>query len=377
MTSVVMGPYATQILGDLGADVICVEDAKGDTNRAMGPGPEKQLSGVSMNLLRNKRNVCLNLKQADGRAALLRIAATCDVLVTNLRPGPLQRLGLTYADVRPVRPDIIFCQAQGFPTDSPRAADPAYDDIMQAATGIADSFTRQVGTPNMAPTLVADKVSGLTIAYGIMAALYHRAVTGEGQHLEVPMSDAVTAFTLVEHGSSAISVPPQGPAGYPRILTPNRRPQKTLDGWIAVLPYSMGNYRALFREGGREDLLDDERLQSEKSRILNSHLLYELAAEILATNTTAHWIEFCEREGIPSSPVRTLDELVDEQPLAEHPTAGTYHVITSPVRFSATPASVRSHAAHIGEHGPEILGEVGLTDADIEALRRSGAMPRG
>ena len=161
LSSVIMGPYGTQILGDLGADVICVESAIGDTNRAMGPGPEPTLSGVSLNILRNKRNICLDLKLADARAAFLRIAATCDVLVTNLRPGPLGRLGLDYETVRGVRPDIVFCQAHGWPSGSSDAEKPAYDDIVQAATGIADAFARQNGTPFIAPTLVADKVSGM------------------------------------------------------------------------------------------------------------------------------------------------------------------------------------------------------------------------
>ena len=376
LSTVIMGPMATQILGDLGADVICIEEPKGNTNRVMGPGPERQLSGVALNVLRNKRNVCLDLKTAEGRDAALRIAATCDVMVTNLRPGPLTRLGLAYEDVRAVKPDIVFCQAQGWPSDSARAADPAYDDIMQAATGIADAFTKQSGRPHMAPTLVADKVSGLTIAYAVLAALFHRERTGEGQRLEVPMSEAVSAFTLVEHGAAAVAVPPQGPAGYPRILTPMRRPQQTADGWISVLPYSRANYDALFRAGGRDDLADDPRLADEGSRIMNAGFFYEGIEAVMPQRTTAEWLVFCEKEGIPASAVRTLDELIEECPVTQHPTAGAYHQVPPPVRFDRTPASVRRHAPHIGEHTDEVLREVGIDDDAVAAMRDSKAIPR-
>ena len=256
LTSIVMGPLATQILGDLGADVITVEDPRGTLSRVMTAGPEPGLSGVALNLLRNKRNVVLDLKTEAGREALLEVAATADVLVTNLRPGTLARLRLTYADVAPVRPDIVYCQAQGYPSDSGAADAPAYDDVIQAATGLPDAFRRFGGEPLFAPTLMADKVSGLTIAYAVLAALFHRQRTGEGQHVEVPMVDVMTAFMLVEHAGAATARPPQGPPGYQRILNPERRPQRTQDGWISVLPYTRKNFEDIFRAGGREDLVD-------------------------------------------------------------------------------------------------------------------------
>jgi crotonobetainyl-CoA:carnitine CoA-transferase CaiB-like acyl-CoA transferase len=368
MSSVIMGPYATQILGDLGADVICVEDAKGDTNRIMGPGPAPGMSGVSLNLLRNKRNISLDLKQSAGRETLLRLAATCDVLVTNLRPGPLRRLGLTYDDVRGVRPDIVMCQAQGWPSDSADAEKPAYDDVIQASCGISDSFALQTGTPALAPTLVADKVSGLTIAYAVMAALFHRERSGEGQLIEVPMIDALTSFTLVEHACAAVTEPPLGPAGYPRILTPDRRPYATQDGWMAVLPYSTANYNDLFREGGRNELVDDPRVATARARMRHAGELYAEVAPIIAMRTTVFWVEFCETHDIPAGAVRRLDDLVAELPTAEHPLHGTYHVVPPPVRFGATPASVRQHAPMLGEHGRALLGEIGLTDSEIDGL---------
>ena len=374
LSSVIMGPYATQIFGDLGADVICVEDARGDTNRVMGAGPEPGLSGVALNILRNKRNICLDLKHADGREAFLRLAATCDVVVTNLRPAPLERLGLTYERLSAARPGLIMCQAHGWPSDSPKANNPAYDDIIQAASGIADAFTLQSGTPQLAPTLVADKVAGLTIAYGVMAALFHRERTGEGQFLEVPMIDALTAFTLVEHGCSAIPESKLGPAGYPRILSPNRRPFRSSDGWVSVLPYSAANYDAIFREGGREDLVDDERVRTTRVRIANADSLYADVAPIVLTRTTAHWLEFCRVHDIPAGAVRTLDELVEELPLAHHPHVGDYRSIPSPVRFATTPTSVRRHAPRLGEHGREVLREVGATEDELDRWVASGAL---
>ena len=376
LSSVIMGPYATQILGDLGADVICVEDARGDTNRIMGPGPEPGMSGVSLNLLRNKRNVCLDLKHPDGKAAFLRIAATCDVVVTNLRPGPLQRLGLTYETLRVLRPGLVMCQAAGWPSDSDWAEKPAYDDVIQASCGIADAFTLQSGVPTLAPTLIADKVAGLTIVYAVVSALFHRERTGEGQLVEVPMIDALTSFTLVEHGCAAVPEPPLGPAGYPRILTADRRPFATLDGWISVLPYSAANYDDVFREGGRLDLVDAPRTRTAQARMVNAGDLYAAVAPIIATRSNSFWVQFCDEHDIPAGAVRTLDELVAELPVAAHPRSGDYHLIPPPVRFSATPAGIRRPAPMLGEHGDEVLREVGLADHEIDRLVLDGALRR-
>ncbi|MEI7753735.1 MAG: CoA transferase [Actinomycetota bacterium] len=368
LSSAVMGPYATQILGDLGAEVIAVEEASGDTNRIMGPGPSRGMSGISLNLLRNKRNVCLNLKSEAGRDAFLRIAATCDVLVTNLRPAPLARLRLDYAAIREVRADIVMCQAHGWPSDGADANKPAYDDVIQASAGIADAFERQSGTFALAPTLVADKVGGLTIVYAVLAAMFHRERTGEGQFVEVPMIDALTSFTLVEHGCAAIPDPPLGPAGYPRVLAAERRPYATTNGWVAVLPYSASNYNDLFREGGRLDLIDDPRVLSAAARVANAADLYALIDPIIATRSSEFWIEYCSRHDIPAGAVRSLDDLVAELPVEQHPTLGAYRQIPPPVRFAATPASVRRHAPMLGEHGREVLLEVGLSDDAIDAL---------
>lgn len=374
LTSVVMGPLGTQVLGDLGADVVSVEDREGNTNRAMGPGPVPGLSGVSLNLLRNKRSVGLDLKHPDGQAAFLRLAAEADVVVTNLRPGPLGRLGLAYHDVRAVRPDIVFCQAHGYPSDSPAANAPAYDDIIQSASGIGELFARQGFQPSLLPTLVADKVAGLTIASSVMAALYHRAVTGEGQHVEVPMIDVMRAFVLVEHGAGAIAEPPVDQAGYRRILTAERRPQATADGWINVLPYTDDHYHALFTAGSRPDLIDDPRIATREARIANSDSLYREVAAILAQRSTGEWLAFCTEHGIPATEAASLDDVVAGLPLAEHPVAGPYRVIPHPVRYSATPASVRRPAPTMGQDGRQVLAAAGYSEAELDALEAAGVL---
>jgi crotonobetainyl-CoA:carnitine CoA-transferase CaiB-like acyl-CoA transferase len=369
LTSVVMGPLATQILGDLGADVITVEDISGDTNRYMGPGHHPQLSGIALNLMRNKRNISLDLKHPDGREACLRLAERADIVVTNLRPGPLSRLRLAYADVAARNPDVIYCQAQGWPTDTPEGDRPAYDDVVQAASGIAHIYEQQGGEPRIVPSIIADKVSGLTIVYTVLAALHHRDRTGEGQRVEVPMVPTMQAFMLVEHGADAIPEPPIGHAGYPRVLSADRRPQRTSDGWIHMLPYSRDNYVDLFRAGGRSDLADDPRLESRASRSANVQALYSAVMEVVRTRTTSEWLEFCEEHDIPCSAIVDLDDVVAGFPVETHPVVGPYHVIPSPTRFDATPASVRRHAPLIGQDGDEVLAEVGYSPDEIVALR--------
>jgi crotonobetainyl-CoA:carnitine CoA-transferase CaiB-like acyl-CoA transferase len=359
LTSIVMGPLATQIFGDLGADVITVEDPRGTLSRVMTAGPHPQLSGVALNLLRNKRNVVLDLKTEEGHRRVLELAATADVVVTNLRPVTLGRLRLAYDDIAAVRPDVVYCQAQGYPSDSAAADAPAYDDVIQAATGLPDAFRRFGGEPQFAPTLMADKVSGLTIAYGVLAALLHRERTGEGQHLEVPMVDVMTAFVLVEHAGAATARPPQGDPGYQRILNPGRRPQRSKDGWVSVLPYTRQNFEDVFRAGGRDDLAEDQRIATTRDRLRHADDLYQEVAKIITQRTTAEWLEFCDTAGVPASPVPTLDELVDALPEDDHPHAGRYKVLPQPVRFSRmTGPTVRRAAALSGEHTDEVLAEL-------------------
>lgn len=375
LSSVVMGPYATQQLGDLGADVIVVENRIGDTNRYMSLGPVPGLSGTALNLMRNKRSIQLDLKHDDGKQVLLDLVATCDVMITNLRPGPLGRLGLAYDDVAKIRPDIVFCQAQGFPSDSDRADAPAYDDIIQSAVAIPDLYVRQGHEPSLMPTLIADKVCGMAITSAVLAALFHRASTGRGQQIEVPMVDVMTSFVLVEHGGGGLPEPPSNGAGHLRILTPWRKPQPTADGLIHILPYHAPHYRRIFEAGGRPDLAaDDSRYADRPARFANSDSLYRSVASVTPTRTTAEWLAICDEGDIPATAVATLDELLAELPIVEHPVAGRVREVPHPVRYADTPASVRRPAPLCGENGADVLAEIGYDTDRVEQLRSAGVL---
>lgn len=375
LTSVIMGPFATQHLGDLGADVITLETPSVSTNREMTDGPVPELSGMALNLLRNKRSIVVDLKTEAGRDVAMRVAQTCDVFVTNLRPGSLVRLGLDFASLSAIHPGLVYCQAQGFPSDSDAAEDPAYDDIIQAATGLADVSSRVNGRPTLAPTILADKVTGLVVAEAILAGLIRRERTGRGAHLEVPMTEAMTQFMLVEHGGAAISCPPVGPAGYSRILTPNRRPARTADGWIHVLPYSRRNYVDLFTAGGREDLLEDPRIASIRSRVRNADTLYRDVETLMVQRTTVEWLTLCRERQIPASEVVSLEELIERQPVATHPTAGPYHAVRSPIRVDGVAErAVRRPAPLQGQHTEEVLGEAGFGPDEVAKLLGGGVV---
>jgi crotonobetainyl-CoA:carnitine CoA-transferase CaiB-like acyl-CoA transferase len=359
-----MGPYATQLLGDMGAEVIKIEEPHGDLSRAMGPGPHPDLSGTALNLHRNKRSMLLDLKDPQNRQTMDALVRWADVIVTNLRPGPLGRLNLSYDDCAEVRQDIIFCQAQGWPTDSPDADRPAYDDVIQTATGVPDLMERTTGKVALFPSIVADKVCGQTIVNGVLAALYHRATTGQGQRLEVAMYDAMLAFNLVEHLAAASTEPPLGSTGYSRVTTPQRGPKQATDGWITMLPYDTRQWRALFTAGGMEGVLDDDRFATASTRATHADAIYTLLAELIRTRSVREWIEICASIGVAAEPVISLDQVVAHAiasgalTVEEHPLVGTYRQIKPAIQFDATPQNVRRHAPLIGQHTQEILQEL-------------------
>ena len=360
LSRVVMGPFATQLLADQGADVVMIEAAGGDTNRVMGPGPAPQFSGIALNILRNKRSVSLDLKDADQADVVRRLIADADVVVATMLPGALGRLGLDYESVRAINPDIVYCQAQGWPLGSHRENAPAYDDIIQAAVGVGDMVARVSGEPALLPTIFADKVCGLAVAQAVTAALFHRQRTGQGQHVEVPMVQTMTAFMLAEHGTGAIPEPPtpQGdlPAtGYPRVMTPDRRPQQTADGWIQILPYSPKHFFKIFLDAGETHLLEDPRFADLASAIKHAAELYPLMRDIVKRRTTQEWLDYCRESGIPAVKMATLQDLVDGLPLAEHSVAGKYRVLPPTANFALTPANVRRQAPGIGEHTDDAL----------------------
>ncbi|MGH3732470.1 MAG: CaiB/BaiF CoA transferase family protein [Acidimicrobiales bacterium] len=378
LASVIMGPYAGQLLGDLGADVIKVEHGAIDSSRVMGGGPDPELSGIALNLHRNKRSIGLDLKASKGREAFLRLLATGDVLITNVRPSALGRLGLRYEDLSSSMPQLVYCQSQGFALGTDDEDRPAYDDIIQAMTGLPWLNQEVLDHTAFVPTLIGDKVVGLTITYGVLAALVHRERTGEGQRVEVPMFDSVLSFNLVEHLSRATM--PGGAAGYSRIMSSRRGPHRTLNGYVAIMPYTDANWSALCRAVDREDILERSWFADHKTRLLNADRVFGDLAEIVAERTSEEWLDICARNDIPASAVPSLDDIVND-PLshrgvlsdADHPVVGAYRQIAPAVTMSATPGIVRRHAPLVGEHTSEILAELGYSDDEVASLVADGA----
>ncbi|HVB70943.1 MAG TPA: CoA transferase [Acidimicrobiales bacterium] len=381
LASVIMTPYAGQLLGDLGADVIKVEHAGMDSSRVMGGGPRVDLSGIALNLHRNKRSLFLDVKTPRGGEVFRRLLVNCDVLLTNLRPGALARLGLSYDDLSSSFPGLVYCQSQGFASDGDDADRPAYDDIIQAMVGMPWLNERVLGQTSYFPSIIGDKIAGLTITYGVLAALVHRERTGQGQKVEVPMFDAVLAFNLVEHLSGATF--PGGPAGYTRIMTPHRGPHRTSDGYIAMMPYTDEHWNALFAALERDDIKQRPWFASHRERLLQADRVYRDLAELIAQRTTGEWLELCARLNIPASPVASLDDIVNDPNEHRgvlrdevHPIVGAYRHINSPVKMSATPESTLRHAPIVAQHTQEILGELGFTDVEIDQLVAEGVAAR-
>lgn len=382
LASVVMGPYACQILGDLGAEVVKVEPPTGDMTRRTSPQVRPGMSALAMHVNRNKRSLAVDLKTEAGRAVLDDLLATADVLVTNMRPAALARLGLDPDTVAERFPRLVLCRAQGFRSDSPLADRAAYDEIVQASSGMVDLVRRATGTPSYAPAILADKVCALTIAYSVLAAVVHQRATGRGQVVEVPMTDTLLAFNLVEHLAGETAVPAVGPTGFPRSMAPRHEAVRTADGWACLLPYTPRDIAALFHAVGRDDLAGDPRFADPSALARHLGDLYELLAELAPTRTTDEWAALCAEHSIPFAPVLEVDRaaedpyVVDGGLLAEREdgAGGTYRSIGQPVRFSRTPAGERRPAPGLGADSTDVLHELGYDDARVADLRDAGVL---
>jgi crotonobetainyl-CoA:carnitine CoA-transferase CaiB-like acyl-CoA transferase len=379
-TSVVLGPLAGQMLGDLGADVVKIEPPDGDTTRQLGPARHAGMAALFLGCNRNKRSLVLDLKRTAGRAALLRLAGTADVFVHNLRPAAATKLGLEYEVFEEVNPRIVYCATYGFRAAGPYGNKPAYDDIIQAAAGLTSLQTPLTGEPRYLPTIVADKTSGMAVALAVLAALIHRDRTGRGQAIEVPMFETLVSFVMVEHLYGETFVPAAESAGYKRILNRYRRPFATKDGYLAVLPYTDANWRAFFELTGRADLLADPRFKTLASRLTNIETLYGELAKIVATRTTAEWLADLDRANIPAMVVNTLETLLRDPQLeatgfwkvVEHPTEGTIRMPDVAATFGATPAGIHRLPPRLGEHTREVLRDAGFGEDEIQTLLATG-----
>jgi crotonobetainyl-CoA:carnitine CoA-transferase CaiB-like acyl-CoA transferase len=376
LTSVIMGPFATHILADLGADVIKIESPEGDSLRDYRPRRHAGMSGNILNLHRNKRGIVLDLKRAPCRTALDRLIATADVFIHNLRPKTIGRLGYGYDRVRGLKPGIIYCAAHGFGAAGPYADKAAYDDLIQAGSGIAALCAAVAGEPAYVPTVLCDKLAGQAVASAILAALLQRARGGGGQAIEVPMLETTIEFNLAEHMLGFAFEPPLGRTGFPRVLSKRRKPYRTADGYACILPYSDRNWLDFYGFTGRTEFAKDPRFGTLAERVQHIDVLYDMVAEEAPKRTTDQWVTFCDRVSIPCMPVLTLDELPEDPHIkavglfgvAEHPSEGLYRTVGRPVSYSAAPFRIRRHAPRLGEHTAEVLAETGYSAAEIADL---------
>jgi crotonobetainyl-CoA:carnitine CoA-transferase CaiB-like acyl-CoA transferase len=385
LTSVMMGPYATMILGDYGADVIKVESPDGDVMRLAAPMRSAQMGAMYLQGNRNKRSIVLDLKKAGGRDAVLRLAATADVFVHNVRPAAMSRLKLGADDLLAINPRLVYASLHGFGEKGPYAGRPAYDDLIQGMTALPALTGQITGEPRYSPATIADRIVGLNATHAILAALLHRDRSGEGQSIEIPMFETMAQFVLGDHMAGRSFEPPIGPPGYSRLLSRDRRPYRTSDGYVCALVYTDKQWTAFFRMIGQDDdAARDPRLSSITARTSNYDFVYGWFSDVMKTRTTAEWLGLFEAADIPHAPLHDLDSLIDDPHLTavgllqsvEHPTEGTLRVAGPAATWSKTPPSIRHYPPRLGEHGDEILREAGFSDDDIDALAADGSMVR-
>ena len=382
MTTVLMGPYATQMLGDYGADIVKVESPDGDVTRQIGPTRHPGMGPVFLNTNRSKRSICLDLKKPAGRDAVLRLIKSADVLVYNVRPQAMARLNLGYDVVSEINPRLIYAGVFGFGQDGPYAAKPAYDDLIQGATALPALMAQTAdGVPRYVPNALVDRIVGLTAVGAICASLVDRNTTGRGQRVDIPMFETMAGFVMGDHMGGLTYDPPLDKGGYARHLSPDRRPYKTSDGYICVIVYNDKQWQNFFDATGRDDLRSNPKFATFAGRAGNIDVVYAELARILETKTTAEWSEILEKADVPVMPMHDLESLLGDPhmtatdffPIVEHPTEGRIRSIRPAARFSQTPIEISRLAPRLSEHGAEILREAGFSEQEIAEMMRSGA----
>lgn len=387
LTSYLMGPFATQILGDMGADVIKIEPHEGDLVRMIGPARSPGMGGMFMQCNRNKRSLVLDLKQPAGRDAVLKLAERADILVHNVRPQAMARLGLSYEAVSAVNPAIVYIGAVGFGQDGPYAAQPALDDLMQGMVAIPSLFERAGAEgPRYVPLAMADRQAGLALVNAVLGALVHKLRSGEGQAVEMPMFETLVQGVLGDHLMGAAFDPPLGPPGYARHLSRDRRPFRTADGHVCAFIISDRQWRNFFAGIGEPARMDDPRFATLPARTEHSGEVYGFLEALFRTRTTAQWLELLRAADIPAGPLHTLESLLEDEHLnavgfferREHPSEGPVLNLRPPARWSRTPLETARLAPRLGEHSAEVLAEAGYSLAQIDALAAAGVTtPRG
>ncbi len=376
LTTTYLGPYATQFLGDMGADVIKIEPPGGEAGRNPRPGHSPEMGAGFLNANRNKRSLALDLGKPQGRELALRLAKTADVCVHNMRPQAVAKLGLDYAQVRAANPRIVYCFAPGFDQDGPLAAQPAYDDIIQALSGLSDLNRDSSGAPRFLPSIIADKVVGVHLAFAMAAGLVHRLKTGEGCEIQVPMFETMVSFLLVEHLSGYTFRPPLGELGYERMLAANRRPYRTRDGYMAIMPYTTRQWTRFLECIGRADLMKEDWVNDPVQRSANVDRLYQLIADAAPTRSNAEWEVVLKEADIPSGPVNSFADLLHHPQLTaagmfeavEHPTEGALTALRSPFKVHGTPRTPDRPAPRVNGGAKDLLAEAGLGQNEIEKL---------
>ena len=378
LTTVIFGPYTTQILGDFGADVIKVEAPEGDMTRVIGPARNPGMSALYLGCNRNKRSIVLDLKRETARTALWRLIETADMFVHNIRPQKITELGFSPDAVLQSNPSIIYGGLHGYGEDGPYGGRPAYDDVIQGQSGIAGLFGERDGLPQLVPSIIADKNSALIASGGLVAAYVKRLRTGKGTYLECSMFEGMASFNLVEHQYGETFKPKEGKAGYVRALSPHRRPHKTKDGYLCLLAYTDRQWRSFWKLAGMPDYVEDPRFVTMLERSRNIDVLYKIVSEVISTRSTTEWLALFEQAEIPSGPVNSLADLRRDPHLNavgffrsfEHPTEGTLEIPDTPYRFDRRSLPVRCAQPRLGEHGREVLTEVGMSNEEIDAVFR-------
>ena len=385
LTTVVLGPYATQILGDLGADVIKIESFEGDVLRAARPGRRDDLGVHFLNFNRNKRSVVLDLKKESGQKVLHSLVAGADVFVHNMRSRSAAQLGASHETLAALNPALVYCYSPGFGDQGPDRDAPAYDDIIQARSGLASLNTDSTGAPQFVPTIVCDKVTGLHLALAIASGVIQRQRTGHGVCIEAPMLESMVSFLLSEHLAGHTLIPAEGKLAYARMMSKNRRPHKTKDGYLAILPYSTKHWVRFFQICKLEDWATDDKVVDPVSRSEHIDELYGKLAELALTRTTAEWKDVLAEQDIPCSHVSSLEDLLTDAHLQA---VRMFHRIADDrigeICELRSPYQVDGQLGHeqhpntvapgIGEHTREVLLELGYSDEAIAALRQDGVV---